>query len=70
MALADRFGLVITFPDATQRRYLEIVRGLAEQGGVRDPDLDAKAVRFAEWGNGYSGRTAQQFVGALRSGLI
>ena len=30
LALADRFGLVLTFPDATQRRYLEIVRGLAE----------------------------------------
>ena len=27
LALADRFGLVITFPDATQRRYLELVRG-------------------------------------------
>ncbi len=70
LALADRFGLVVTFPDATQRRYLEIVRGLAERDGARDADLDAKAVRFAEWGNGYSGRTAQQFVEVLRSGLI
>ncbi len=70
LALADRFGLVITFPDATQRRYLEIVRGLAERGGVIDADLDARAVRFAEWGNGYSGRTAQQFVEALKSGLV
>ncbi len=70
LALADRFGLVITFPDATQRRYLEIVRNLAERDGVTDADLDAKAVRFAEWGNGYSGRTAQQFVEALQSNLI
>ena len=69
LALADRFGLVLTFPDATQRRYLEIVRGLAERDGLKDDDLDTKAVRFAEWGNGYSGRTAQQFVEALKSGL-
>jgi predicted AAA+ superfamily ATPase len=70
LALADRFGLVITFPDTTQRRYLEIVRSLAERDGLTDADLDAKAVRFAEWGNGYSGRTAQQFLEALKSNLI
>ena len=69
LALADRFGLVITFPDATQRRYLEIVRGLAGQDELAEPDLEEKAVRFAEWGNGYSGRTAEQFVRALKSGL-
>ena len=63
------FGLVLTFPNATQRRYLEIVRGLAAHDGVEDGDLETKAVRFAEWGNGYSGRTAQQFVEALKSGL-
>ncbi len=70
LALADRFGLVITFPDATQRRYLEIVRGLAGRDGLIEPDLEERAVRFAEWGNGYSGRTAEQFVGALKSGLV
>ena len=50
--------------------YLEIVRGLGERDGLETDDLEAKAVRFAEWGNGYSGRTAQQFVEALKSGLI
>lgn len=70
LALADRFGLVITFPDATQRRYLEIVRSLAARDGVTDEALEAKAVRFADWGNGYSGRTAQQFLEALRGGLV
>jgi uncharacterized protein len=70
LALADRFGLTLTFPDATQRRYLEIVRGLAARDGVTDGELEAKAVRFADWGNGYSGRTAQQFLEALRSGLV
>ena len=70
LALSDRFGLVLTFPDATQRRYLEIVRGLVARDGLETDDLETKAVRFAEWGNGYSGRTAQQFAGAVKSGLV
>ena len=32
LALADRFGLTLTFPSASQRRYLDIVEALA---GVR-----------------------------------
>ncbi len=70
LALADRFGLTITFPSATQTRYLEVVRGLAEQDGLEAGNLDEKAVRFAEWGNGYSGRTAQQFIDALKAGQV
>ncbi len=69
LALADRFGLTLTFPNATQSRYLEIVRGLAARAGMEVDDLDAKAVRYAEWGNGYSGRTAQQFIERLTAGL-
>ena len=67
LALADRFGLTLTFPNATQSRYLEIVRGLVAREGLEVND--ALALRFAEWGNGYSGRTAQQFVDALKAGL-
>ena len=67
LALSDRFGLAITFPDASQRRYLEIVRGLVEDFELDVADLDERAIRFAEWGNGYSGRTAEQFVRSLRS---
>ncbi len=66
LALADRFGLVITFPDATQRRYLELVRGLSQLHGVAEEVEQEAALRFAEWGNGYSGRTARQFVDSLR----
>lgn len=63
LALADRFGLVITFPSADQRRYLELVRSLAERRGLAlDPELTERALRFAEWNNGLSGRTARQFV--------
>jgi len=66
LALADRFALTITFPDAGQRRYLEIVTELASRLGVAQPGLEERALRFAEWGNGYSGRTARQFVDSLR----
>ncbi len=69
LALADRFGLTLTFPNATQARFLDIVRGLAVQEGLTLPDLEARAVRFAEWGNGYSGRTAQQFIDGLKAEL-
>ncbi len=65
LALADRFGLTITFPAAGQRDYLEIVEALAGSAGLQLPDLRQRAVRFADWGNGYSGRTARQFIDAL-----
>lgn len=62
LALADRFGLTITFPNLDQRRYLETVAALAALRGVADDALDERALRFAEWGSGYSGRTAKQFI--------
>ena len=67
LALADRFGLTITFPSATQTRYLEVVQGLVEEEGLAIEGLTERAVRFADWGNGYSGRTAQQFVDSLKA---
>ncbi len=65
LALADRFGLTLTFPSASQRRYLEIVEALAAREVVGGSDLRERAVRFADWGNGYSGRTARQFIDAI-----
>jgi hypothetical protein len=66
LALSDRFGLTITFPDASQQRYLEIVKGLVNFENLEIENLDERAIRFAEWGNGYSGRTAQQFVDSAK----
>lgn len=65
LALADRFGLTLTFPDANQRRYLDLIRTLAARRQLVVDDLDQHAIRFAEWGNGYSGRTARQFIDTL-----
>ncbi|HHO55267.1 MAG TPA: ATP-binding protein, partial [Trueperaceae bacterium] len=68
LALSDRFGLTITFPNPSQRRYLAIVQALSAQAGL---EFDKqKAIHFADWGNGYSGRTARQFVDSLLSELI
>jgi uncharacterized protein len=67
LALSDRFGLTITFPDATQQRYLEIVRGILAYEKQVVENLDERAIRYAEWGNGYSGRTAQQFVDSVNA---
>ncbi len=68
LALSDRFGLTITFPNPSQRRYLAIVAALAQKEGL---SFDKQAaIRFADWGNGYSGRTAKQFIDSLSSGLV
>lgn len=65
LALADRFGLVINFPSADQRRYLEIVGRLAGERGLEPAGLNEAAILFARRGNGMSGRTARQFVDSL-----
>ncbi len=69
LALSDRFGLTITFPSPSQSRYLDIVMGLAKQEGLSGETLRERAIRFADWGNGYSGRTAQQFIDSAKAGL-
>jgi len=68
LALSDRFGLTITFPNPGQRRYLAIVAALAEQENLSFDEQTA--IRFADWGNGYSGRTARQFIDSLGSELV
>jgi predicted AAA+ superfamily ATPase len=67
LSFADRFGLTITFPTPNQASYLDIVAGLARQRGLSvDPAaLRARAIEWAAWHNGRSGRTARQFVDYL-----
>ncbi|MFN2321597.1 MAG: DUF815 domain-containing protein [Trueperaceae bacterium] len=64
LALAHRFGLVLTFPALDRRRYLKLVEALAatERWPAPEEGWAASAVAFAERGSGYSGRTARQFV--------
>ncbi len=67
LSLADRFGLVLTFPTPTAATYGEMVTQLARQRGVRlaGPELLLRAEQWALRYNGRSGRTARQFVDAL-----
>ncbi|HEX2516047.1 MAG TPA: ATP-binding protein [Chloroflexota bacterium] len=67
LSFADRFGLTITFPSPSQAAYLAIVEGLARQRGltIEPAALRARAIEWAAWHNGRSGRTARQFVDYL-----
>ena len=67
LSLADRFGLTVIFGAPDQDLYLGIVTHLAAERGLGLPqgELRARALRWALWYNGRSGRTARQFVDAL-----
>jgi predicted AAA+ superfamily ATPase len=71
LSLSDRFGIRVVFPSPDQRRYLAVVESLAEQHGLAlDPEvLRRRALQWAEWHNGRSGRTARQFVDHLTGEL-
>ena len=70
-SLSDRFGIRITFVSPTQARYLEIVKALADQRNlhIAAPALRARAITWAQQQNGFSGRTARQFVDFLEGDL-
>jgi predicted AAA+ superfamily ATPase len=67
LSLSDRFGITLTFISPDQQRYLTIVQGIAESRGLTlAPDqLRGRAIRWAMYHNGFSGRTARQFVDFL-----
>ena len=69
LSLAARFGLRVTFPTPDQRRYLEIVAGLARERGIEVPEevLRERALLWDRWHAGRSGRTARQFVDELEA---
>lgn len=71
LSLSDRFGIRVVFPSPDQRRYLAVVESLAAQRGITlDPEvLRRRALQWAEWHNGRSGRTARQFVDHLEGEL-
>ena len=67
LSLADRFGVTVTFLAPDQERFLGIVESLARRAGVSlaADDLRRRALRWAIWQNGRSGRVARQFVDDL-----
>ena len=70
-SLSDRFGIRITFVSPTQAQYLAIVAALAAQRNlhVDAAALRARAVTWAQQQNGFSGRTARQFVDFLEGDI-
>jgi len=72
LSLRDRFGLTLTFTPFTQGDYLATVEHLAQRLGFTQ-SLDAlrrQALIWAQQQNGFSGRTARQFLDAVRAGLV
>jgi len=66
LSLSERFGLRISFMMPTQDQYLDIVAELCRKKGVRyHEEIRAKAIKWAMRYNGFSGRTAKQFVSSL-----
>ncbi|WPX07733.1 ATP-binding protein [Anaerocellum danielii] len=63
LSLADRFGIIVTYPSPTQQEYLAIVEEIAKKRGI---EITEKLHRLAlQWEmnyNGRSARTAKQFV--------
>jgi predicted AAA+ superfamily ATPase len=70
-SLSARFGLRVTFPAPNQKRYLQIVEGLARERGLEAPEerLREEALLWDRWHAGRSGRTARQFVDEFEAGL-
>lgn len=71
LSLSARFGLRLTFPSPDQKRYLEIVFGLARGRGLKVPTeiLEERALLWDRWHAGRSGRTARQFIDELEAEL-
>lgn len=64
LSLADRFGITLIFTTPDQATYLQIVEKLAQLRHLQvDRDiLRREALIWAQKYNGFSGRTARQFV--------
>ncbi|MGK7907080.1 MAG: ATP-binding protein [Synechococcus sp.] len=68
LSLSDRFGLTLTFPPFTQESYFATVEYLAQLRELSNSaqDLRKRALTWAQQQNGFSGRTARQFIDKLQ----
>ena len=62
VSVSDRFGLWVGFPPMDQPTYLDAVQGYAERYGLVVPDLERRALQWAQLRGGRSGRVAWQFI--------
>ncbi|HEY3950617.1 ATP-binding protein [Phenylobacterium sp.] len=69
VSVSDRFGLWIGFPPMDQPTYLAAVAGYAQRYGLETPDLERRALQWAQLRGGRSGRVAWQFIRDLAGEL-
>ncbi len=69
VSVSDRFGLWVGFPPMDQPTYLAAVTGYAERFGLAVPDLERRALQWAQLRGGRSGRVAWQFIRDLAGEL-
>lgn len=62
VSVSDRFGLWIGFPPMDQPTYLAAVAAYAERHGLSAPDLERRALQWAQLRGSRSGRVAWQFI--------
>ncbi len=62
VSVSDRFGLWIGFPPMDQATYLAAINAYAERYGLTDPELDRRALQWAQLRGSRSGRVAYQFI--------
>jgi len=69
VSVSDRFGLWIGFPPMDQATYLAAVLAYARRYGLKAPDLDRRALQWAQLRGARSGRVAWQFIRDLAGEL-
>jgi len=69
VSVSDRFGLWIGFPPMDQDAFLAAVRAYAGRFDLVAPDLDRRALQWAQLRGARSGRVAWQFVRDLAGEL-
>jgi uncharacterized protein len=69
VSVSDRFGLWIGFPPMDQPTYLAAVAAYAERFDLQTPDLERRALQWAQLRGGRSGRVAWQFIRDLAGEL-
>lgn len=71
LSLSDRFGITLTFITPDQERYVRIAQSIAQARRLQidSGELRTRAIRWAMYHNGFSGRTARQFVDFLEGEL-
>ena len=69
VSVSDRFGLWVGFPPMDQPTYLAAVAAYAERFGLQVPDLDRRALQWAQLRGSRSGRVAWQFIRDLAGEL-